>query len=141
MRLGRRAEHEVFRPSWVLSVVMGAAGLLWTVVVLYLLTFEGVPVQTLLAALFFVAFFGIAVAYYGRSAIFVDSAGLTYRGVIRTRRLQWDEIRKLDVMPGPITVYAIRGRTGPCHFTSFFRDHRRLADLLIERAGLATAQF
>lgn len=130
----------MFRPFWILPFLMGAAGVLWLFVLVYLLTFDGVPAKTLLSAGFFVAFFAVAVAYYGRSAIFVDANGLTCRGMLRTRRLAWAEIRKLDVLPGPVTVYAIRARGMPCHFTSFFRHHRRLAELLVERAGLAVAR-
>jgi hypothetical protein len=116
---------------------MGLAAILWTGVLAYLLTFEGVPTKVILATLFFVVFFGLALTYYGRSAIFVDADGVTYRGMVRTRRLPFQEIRKLDVLPGVITVYAIRTPRAFCHFTSFFRHHRKLADLLVERAGLA----
>lgn len=130
-------ERLIFRPFWILPLLMGAAGLLWTAVLVYLLTFEGVPTRTLLAAGFFVVFFGLAVLYYGRSAVVVDPKGVTYRGILRTRRLDYDDIRKLDILPGPVTVYAIRWGGAPCHFTSFFRHHRRLASLLVERAGLS----
>lgn len=141
MGTGRRSDrYEVFRPFWILPLLMGLAGAVWLGVFGYLLTFDGVPAKTLFSAFFFIVFFGLAVTYYGRSAIFVDQAGLTYRGILRTRRLSWTEIRKLDVLPGPVTVYAIRARGMPCHFTSFFRHHKRLAELLIERAGLATAR-
>ncbi|MBX5480954.1 MAG: PH domain-containing protein [Myxococcaceae bacterium] len=119
---------------------MGLAGAIWVFVFLYLLTFDGVPARTVLSAAFFVVFFALALTYYGRSAIWVDQSGLTFRGMVRTRRLTWAEIRKLDVLPGPVTVYAIRARGMPCHFTSFFRHHKRLANLLIERAGLASAR-
>jgi hypothetical protein len=132
--------REVFRPMWILPLIMGAAGLLWAGVLVYLLTFERVPVGTLGGAAFFVAFFGLALWYYARSAIFVDAKGLTYRGILRTEWLPWTEIRTLDVMPGPITVYAIRAGSTLWHFTSFFRHHKRLATLLVERAGLATAR-
>jgi hypothetical protein len=88
-------------------------------------------------ALFFVVFFGLSLTYYVRAAIFVDEAGLTYRGIVRTERLTFDDIRKVDVLPGPVTVYAVRGRGRFVHFTSFFRHHQRLVELLIERAGLA----
>jgi hypothetical protein len=132
--------REVFRPLWILPLTMAAAGLLWAGVLVYLLTFEGVPFGTLTGAAFFVAFFGLALWYYARSAIVVDAMGLTYRGILRTQWLPWTEIRTVDVMPGPITVYAIRARGTLCHFTSFFRHHKRLATLLVERAGLATAR-
>lgn len=141
MGLGRRVERrEVFRPVRILPILMGAAGLIWLGVFVYLMTFDGVPLKIILSALFFVVFFAISLTYYGRSAIYVDQDGVTYRGMIRTRRLSFAEIRKLDVLPGPVTVYAIRTRESFCHFTSFFRHHKRLANLLVERAGLAAGR-
>lgn len=128
---------QVFRPRRVLAAVMGLAGLLWIAVLVYLLQFERVPAKTFLSAVFFVVFFALSVAYYARTAIFVDAKGLTYRGMMRTRRLPFTDIRKVDILPGPVTVYAIRGRGMPLHFTSFFSHHRRLMQLLVERAGLA----
>src|SRR5689334_7515120 len=116
MDTGRRIDRdEVFRPFWILPLSMGAAGAVWLFVLGYLLTFDGVPVRTMLSAIFFVVFFAVALTYYARSAIWVDKSGLTFRGMVRTRRLSWDEIRKLDVLPGPVTVYAIRARGMPCH--------------------------
>ncbi|MGQ0506456.1 MAG: PH domain-containing protein, partial [Myxococcaceae bacterium] len=52
-------------------------------------------------------------------------------------RLAYADIRKLDVLPGPVTVYAIRGEGRLVHFTSFFKHHQALMALLVERAGLA----
>lgn len=131
------AEPEVFRPRPFLAVSMGVAGLLWVAVLVYLMTFEGVPARTFLSALFFVAFFGVSHAYYARAAIEVDAGGLTYRGMVRTERFAFKDILKLDVWPGPVTVYAIRARGRGVHFTSFFSHHPRLVALLVERAGLA----
>jgi len=71
------------------------------------------------------------------SAIFVDGAGLTYRGIMHTEHLSFQDIRNVDVLPGPVTVYAIRGKGHFVHFTSFFKHHRRLMHLLVERAGLS----
>jgi hypothetical protein len=127
----------VFRPHRVLAAIMGLAGLLWLGVLVYLLRFDGVPVQTFLSAIFFVLFFGVSVAYYGRTLIVVDAGGLTYRGMVHTRRLSFEDIRKVDVLPGLLTVYAVRGSQGRrVHFTSLFAHHQRLATLLVERAGL-----
>ncbi len=130
-------QREVFRPAPILAVSMGVAGLLWLAVLVYLLTFDGVPLKTFLSALFFVAFFGVSHAYYARAAIEVDAGGVTYRGMVRTERFAFGDILHLDVWPGPVTVYAIRGRGRGVHFTSFFAQHRRLVALLVERAGLA----
>lgn len=128
--------RQVFRPRKILTVAMAVAGLLWVAVLVALLRFEDVPLRLHLSALFFVLFFAGSVAYYGRTLIEVDALGMTYRGVVRTLRLRFDEIRKVDVLPGPLTVYAVRGRGRFVHFTSCFAHHRALAALLIERAGL-----
>lgn len=128
---------QVFRPRRVLAMIMGAAGLLWSGVLLYLFQFDGVPARTLLSAVFFVAFFGVSVAYYARTAIFVDARGFTFRGILRTQRFAFTDIRKVQVLPGPVTVYAIRARERFVHFTSIFTHHRMLMELLVERAGLA----
>jgi len=116
---------------------MAVAGLLWVAVLVYLLRFfEEVSLQTFLSAGFFVLFFAVSLMYYGRTLIVVDSRGLTYRGMVRTRCFPFADIRKLDVLPGPVTVYAVRGKAGLVHFTSFFHHHQQLARLLVERAGL-----
>jgi len=131
------AKPQIFRPRRALALVMAAAGALWLAVLLYLLRFDEVPLETFLSALFFVVFFGVSLVYYGRTLILVDAGGITYRGVLRTLRLSFQDIRKVDVLQGPVTVYAVRGNGRFVHFTSFFEQHRDLASLLIERAGLA----
>lgn len=132
----RTPRSEVFRPRRPLAVVMAAAGLLWVAVLVYLLQFEGVPMETLLSTLFFIAFFAASLTYYARTSIEVDGDGLTYHGMVRTRRLGFDEILRIEVLAGPVIVYAVRARSRRVHFTSFFTDHRRLAELVVERAGL-----
>lgn len=116
---------------------MAGAALLWLGVLIYLLQFEQVDLKTVLSAGFFVVFFAVSLTYYGRSAIFVDSGGVTFRGMVRTRRFSFSDIRKVDVLPGPVIVYAVRVNQRFIHFTSFFQQHRRLMELLVERAGLA----
>jgi hypothetical protein len=117
----KAGRQEVFRPHRVLAAIMGAATLLWLGVLLYLLRFDGVPIQTFLSAIFFVLFFGVSVTYYGRTRIVVDAGGITYRGLVRTRRFSFADINKVEVLQGPVTVYAVRGRRGLVHFTSLLR--------------------
>jgi hypothetical protein len=100
---------------------MGTAALLWLFVLVYLMQFEGVP----------------ALTYYARTAILVDGGGVTYRGLVRTDYFAFGDILKVDILPGPVTVYAVRGRGRGMHFTSFFAHHRRLMQLLVDRAGLS----
>jgi hypothetical protein len=116
---------------------MACAGSLWLWVLVVLLQFDGVPLRTFLATVFFIVFFAVSLAYYARTAIFVDARGVTYRGVVKTLRIGFEDIRKLDVLPGLVTVYSIRGKGPGMHFTSFFAQHRRLMELVVSRAGLA----
>lgn len=127
----------VFRPRPILAALMAAAGIVWIATLVYLFRFEGVPTKTFVSAGFFIVFFGISLAYYARTAIVVDQSGVTYRGIVRTQRFSFADILKVDVMPGPVTVYAVRFRGKFVHFTSFFAQHRRLMELLVDRAGLA----
>jgi Bacterial PH domain len=136
-RIPEAGGRQIFRPRRVLAALMAAAGVLWVTVLVYLLRFDDVPVNTFLAVIFFVVFFAVSLMYYARTRIVVDARGVTYRGMVRTRHYAFQDIRKVDVMPGPVTVYAIRDTGGGfVHFTSFFQHHRRLAALLVERAGL-----
>lgn len=127
----------VFRPNLALGLSLSAAALLWLGVFAYLLTLEGVPQQTLASTSFFVAFFWTCVVYYWRTVIIVEPSGVTYRGMVRTEHFRYGDISNVDVLPGPITVYCIRTRGRRVHFTSFFRNHRRLLSLLVERARLS----
>ncbi|MFZ5471197.1 MAG: PH domain-containing protein [Myxococcota bacterium] len=132
-------DRQVFRPRLELGLAVALAALLWCAALGYLLAFGGVPVETVLSAALFAAFFSGSVLYYVRTAIVLDPGGVTYRGMVRTQRFSFSDIRKVDVVPGFITVYAIRARGRHVHFTSFFRHHRRLMELLVERAGLTAS--
>ena len=135
----RRAEEseEVFRPRRALGLAMAVAGTLWLAVLALLVHFQGVPLRTVLSAVFFVLFFAVSVTYYVRTAIRVDARGFTYQGILHRRQFSFSDIRKVDILPGLVTVYAVRSSAAPVHFTSFFARHRELAALLVERAGLA----
>ena len=126
---------EVFRPRPVLTFAMGTAALLWVFVGLPDAV-QGRGLKTFISALFFVVFFGVSLTY-ARTAISVDGRGVTYRGMVRTDFFPFGDIQKVDILPGPVTVYAVRGRGRGMHFTSFFTQHRRLMELLVERAGLS----
>ena len=132
------AGRQVFRPRRVLAAIMGVAGILWVVMLMVLLLkFQNVPTKTYLTVIFFIALFAVSLTYYARTRIVVDARGITYRGMVRTRSFSFTEIRKVDVLPGPVTVYAIRTNGCLVNFTSFFQHHRRLAALLVEPAKLA----
>lgn len=131
-----RQSHQVFRPHRVLALLMAISGAFWAFALGWLLTFNGVPLKLLVATGLFAAFFALGTLYYGRTHVLVDQGGVTYRGMLRTKRFIFGDIRRVDVFPGPITVYAIRGHGDFCHFTSFFPGHRTLAELLVQRANL-----
>lgn len=129
--------RQVFRPHILLAASMGCCVAVWLAVLCYLLTFDGVPAATFASATFFVAFFAIALAYYARAAVFVEGDAVRWRGLWRTHRFTFDEVRNIDVLVGPIVVYSVLTPSRRLHFTSFFRHHRRLLDLLVARAGLS----
>ena len=120
-----------------LGVSTTCAGLFWAAVFVYLLSFQNVPMRTFLSACFFVTFFACGTFYYARVAIFVDDEGLTYRGILKTHRLGFEEIENLEVLPGLVTVYAIQTPRKALHFTSLFSRHQRLAEMLRDRAQLS----
>src|SRR2546425_3165281 len=122
---------EVFRPRWYFGAVMGVCAAVWLFVLVYLSTFNDVPAKTFASVIFFIVFFAVSVVYYVRTAIFVDTTGVTYRGIVRTQRISFEDIKKVDVLPGPIVVYAIRAKGGLVHFTNFFRHHQRLMKLVV----------
>lgn len=130
----------IFRPRVEFSLLTGAAALFWCSVLLYLLRFDGLPAQTLGSAALMAGFFIVMLVYYARTAITVDEGGLTFRGMVRKRRYEYSEIRRLEVLQGPISVYAVRTEGRPVHFTSFFRHHDRLMRLLLERAELESSR-
>src|SRR6476659_9051876 len=110
----------VFRPRPILAALMATAGIIWIATLIYLFRFENVPTRTFFSAGFFIVFFAISLAYYARTSLVVDQKGVTYRGIVRTHRFSFAEILKVEVLPGPVTVYAIRFKGHFVHFTSFF---------------------
>jgi hypothetical protein len=137
---GHGSKLQTYRPRRVLSVVMTLAALLWGAAFFYLMRFEGLPLRLPVGALVFTVFFAVSATYYSRTAIFVDPTGVTYRGMLRRRRLYFSEIRRVDVLGGPITVYAVKTQNTRCHFTSLFGRHRTLMQLLVERSALSTTK-
>src|SRR3954468_6521611 len=100
----RAQKNSVFRPHRLLAIGMAAAAGFWGYALYFLLGFDEVPWKTLVTAATFTAFFLAGMIYYGRTAIFVDEGGLTYRGMLRTIRIEYAQIRGMQVLPGPFTV-------------------------------------
>ena len=126
----------VFRPQPLLGVSMAIAAAFWLSVLVFLIQNPIVPAHTFVSAAFFVLMFLLSVLYYARTAIVVDGAGVTYRGIMRSTRIAFDELQKLSAVPGLITVYTVSGARKSISFTSFFQRHRELAALVRERAAL-----
>lgn len=139
MRAPQEKPAEVFRPNRLLAAAMAAAGALWVAVGVLLFTFDDVHWKTWASVVFFICFFAVSTRYYWRSAIVVEGESFTYRGLLRTRRCGLEDIRKLEIAPGLITVYSVRVADHVMHFTSLFTRHRTLAQLLVDRAGLASS--
>src|SRR5688500_9629395 len=103
-------ERKVFRPRLLLSSLMAGGGVVWMLLLGYLASFDGVPPRTWLSVVFFVFFFALALLYYARTAIFVEGDRLTYRGLVRTHQFLFADVRRVHVLPGPVTVYSVRAR-------------------------------
>ena len=97
----------VYRPYRLLAAAMGAAAAFWAYALYFLWGFADVPWKTLATAGTFTVFFLLACLYYGRSAFFVDEQGFTYRGMLRTTRFRFADVREVRILPGPLTVYSV----------------------------------
>jgi hypothetical protein len=126
----------VFRPQPFLGVAMAVAAAFWLAVLVFLVQNPVVPAKTFLSTGFFVILFVLSVAYYARTAILVDTEGLIYRGMVKEVRLKFDEIQRLAVIPGLITLYTVHAGGRTFSFSSFFQRHKELVALLRERAEL-----
>ncbi len=128
---------EVFRPrGWLRTTVFGAASF-WVLVLAALFVARGVPAAAFAGALFFIAFFGGLGVFYQKSSIALTEGGIDVRGVASHKRVRYADVLRVEVTSGFIqTTYVVYSRGGFVHFTSWFGGHRRLAALVVERAGL-----
>jgi hypothetical protein len=75
--------------------------------------------------------------FYGRLAYTVSDSGLTVRTFAAVRHFSFEDILRVDVLPGLLgTSYAVRTRMGQLQFSSLLGGHERLCRLLVHRAGL-----
>jgi hypothetical protein len=125
-----------FRPQPALGIAMAVAAAFWLAVLAFLVKNPVVPAKTFLSTGFFVILFVSSVAYYARTAVVVDGEGLIYRGMLKEVRLKFDEIQRLAVLPGLITLYTVHAGRRTFSFSSFFQRHKELVALLRERAEL-----
>ena len=131
--------REEFRLSPAIRWIIGGAISLWVAILLILLLQPGaIPWRTYLSAIFFIALFASVLVFYSGLTIVVDRHGVTYRGLVSLRTYPYESILQLDVRPGltGILSYEVVTRRGMLHFSSFIANHRRLADLIVQRSRL-----
>jgi hypothetical protein len=128
---------ETFRPWRALRTVVMAADTLWIAVLFALAIMQGATKSAMLSALFFVVLFSACSFFYNRLAFTISEAGLTVRSLSMERTVSFDDILRVDVLPGIIgTSYAVRTRLGSLTFSSLLSGHQRLCDLIVRRARL-----
>ena len=129
-----------FRPSRALIGVLAGSAFCWLAVLALLLTMPGIAGQTYLSVFFFIGFFGVFIVYYSSQAIVVGPSGLVVRRLFGLQSFDFQDIVKIDVYPGPaMTSYDIMTRRGPIQFSSWFRGHRELLDLIVRGARMSQA--
>ncbi|MFL5438046.1 MAG: PH domain-containing protein [Myxococcales bacterium] len=128
---------ETFRPRAILRTAVVAADTLWIAVFVALCSLHGATVRAYWSAAFFIALFTACAVVYGRLAFIVADGGLIVRSVYAVRQIEFADILRVDVVPGPFgTSYAVRTRAGSVQFSSLFGGHERLCSLIVRRAGL-----
>jgi hypothetical protein len=135
---GREAvAPETFRPWAALRTVVMAADTLWIAVFFALVLMQGATSSSFLSAAFFVALFTSCAMFYNRLAFTISESGLTVRTLAMERTVAFDDILRVDVLPGLVgTSYAVRTRLGSLTFSSLLAGHQRLCDLIVRRARL-----
>jgi hypothetical protein len=129
---------ETFRPWAALRTVVMAADTLWIGVFLALALMQGATQSAFLSAAFFILLFTTCSVFYNRLAFTVGDSGLTVRSLASQRTFSYEDILRVDVLPGIIgTSYAVRTRLGSLTFSSLLAGHQRLCSLIVRRAGLS----
>ena len=129
---------ETFRPWAALRTVVMAADTLWIGVFVALALMQGATRQAFLSAAFFVSLFSTSSSFYNRLAFTVSELGLTVRTLAQEKTVSFDDILRVDVLPGFLgTSYSVRTRGGLLSFSSLLAGHQRLCDLIVRRARLA----
>ena len=128
---------ETFRPWMALRTVVMAADTLWIVVFFALALMQGATRSAFFSAAFFVALFTACSIFYNRLAFTVSESGLTVRTLSMEKTFSFDDILRVDVLPGLLgTSYSVRTRLGSLTFSSLLAGHQRLCDLIVRRARL-----
>lgn len=128
---------ETFRPWMALRTVVMAADTLWIAVFFALALMQGATRSAFFSAAFFVALFTACSIFYNRLAFTVSESGLTVRTLSMEKTFSFDDILRVDVLPGLLgTSYSVRTRLGSLTFSSLLAGHQRLCDLIVRRARL-----
>jgi hypothetical protein len=115
-----------------------AADTLWICVFLALAMMHGATKAAFFSSAFFIVLFTACAAFYNRLSFTVSDDGLTVRTVALERTLRFEDILRIDVVPGFLgTNYAIRTRAGSLTFSSLLAGHQRLCSLIVRRANLS----
>ena len=131
------AAPETFRPWMALRTVVMAADTLWIAVFFALAVMQGATRSAFLSAAFFIALFTACSIFYNRLAYTVSESGLTVRTLSMEKTFSFDDILRVDVLPGLLgTSYSVRTRLGSLTFSSLLAGHQRLCDLIVRRARL-----
>ena len=131
------AAPETFRPWVALRTVVMAADTLWICTFFALALMQGATRSAFVSAAFFVALFTACSIFYNRLSFTVSESGLTVRTLSLERTVSFDDILRVDVLPGLVgTSYAVRTRLGSLTFSSLLANHQRLCDLIVRHAQL-----
>ena len=120
-------EPRTFRPARWVVVAFTLAAAWWAWAATWTAQQGAGEWSSLLGAAFFSALFALAATHHGLSAITVDEEGITHRGLLGATRGRWSQCGEFGVLPGPLTLYALRVSGRVVHFTNLYRHHRELA--------------
>ena len=120
-----------------LRTVVMAADTLWICTFFALALMQGATRSAFVSAAFFVTLFTACSIFYNRLSFTVSESGLTVRTLSLERTVSFDDILRVDVLPGLVgTSYAVRTRLGSLTFSSLLANHQRLCDLIVRHAQL-----
>ncbi len=108
----------------------------WVGLGAYGLYLQALPAKAIVSVGFFVTFFIAFARYYWRMAYVVDTDGVTYRGATDAIHIAWDDIQELRNSDHPLGGYCVETKRGPLVLSHFVHEHKKLADLIVARAGL-----
>lgn len=131
----RRQRYE-FRARGLIRWTLLAAIASWVGLGTYGLYLQALPAEAILSVGFFVTFFIAFARYYWRMGYVVDTDGVTYRGAAQAIHIAWDDIKTLHDSANPLGGYRVETKYGPFVLSHLVYEHKKLADLIVARAGL-----